>query len=332
VEGITMIGKRFAAALVAAGLAAWATPARAGDTIRLDLADDDAPVRTLVDDGTGADTIAVGRGGGGFRAGSFGGFRGGGIRVGSFGGFRGGGIRVGSFGGFRGGGFRVANFGGFRGGGFRVANFGGFRGARFAGFRVANIGGFRGARFVGFRGARFVGFRGWGFRPFWGGFRPFWGWGYGYYPGWWYGLGYPYYGSYYSYPPAYYYGAPYYSDDCSLGGATIMTPPMTGAPATVLDESVIQTPSPMPLPPDSTFPYDGGPKTPVPMPRAEPAPATAPPATGPAPAEGRVVALPTRATKWAYPAYGEQPGRTSFAQDQDNTRLTRQQPAKPAGR
>jgi hypothetical protein len=61
---------------------------------------------------------------------------------------------------------------------------------------------------------------------------------------------------------------------------------------------------------DGTFPYDGGPRSPVPMPRAEPAPMSTPPPS--VPLEGRSVSLPpTKVAKYAYPAYGDQPTPTN---------------------
>jgi hypothetical protein len=77
-------------------------------------------------------------------------------------------------------------------------------------------------------------------------------------------------------------------------------------------------------PADTTYPYDGGPALPVPMPKVQPNPTQVPP---PVPADGRVVSLPKKSSgKWAYPAYGEQAKRTSFAEDR--TLLTRAQPKK----
>jgi hypothetical protein len=59
----------------------------------------------------------------------------------------------------------------------------------------------------------------------------------------------------------------------------------------------------------STYPYDGGPDNPVPMPkRTAPAPLKVAPG-------GKVVSLPPKREKLAYPAYGEQPGHGSFAVD-----------------
>jgi hypothetical protein len=61
---------------------------------------------------------------------------------------------------------------------------------------------------------------------------------------------------------------------------------------------------------EQTFPYNGGPSTPVPMPEVKPGPASTPNAK--VPAEGIPVSLTPGAKKsgkWAYPAYGEQPRR-----------------------
>jgi hypothetical protein len=72
-----------------------------------------------------------------------------------------------------------------------------------------------------------------------------------------------------------------------------------------------------PQPPaNGTYPYDGGPAAPVPMPQMLPSPTRVPPKPAPVPADGRVVSLPQKpGGKWAYPAYGEQAKRTSFAED-----------------
>src|SRR5436309_13188192 len=76
--GGTTMRTRFAVGLATAGLLVWAAlPARAGDTVRLDLKGNDGTFRTLVDDGTKAEDIQVarggGRGGGGFSRGGRGG-------------------------------------------------------------------------------------------------------------------------------------------------------------------------------------------------------------------------------------------------------------------
>src|SRR4051794_33240838 len=75
--GTNMRGTTFAAALATGGLLAGAVPARAGDTIRLDLAGSTA-THQLLDEGSGADDIQVARGGfHGGHSGGHGGFHGG---------------------------------------------------------------------------------------------------------------------------------------------------------------------------------------------------------------------------------------------------------------
>jgi hypothetical protein len=69
------------------------------------------------------------------------------------------------------------------------------------------------------------------------------------------------------------------------------------------------TPAAVPTPADATFPYDGGPALPVPMPReVVPAPA-APAAPAPGSPSLRVVGGKPAAAKYVYPAFGEQPRR-----------------------
>src|SRR5262249_20120981 len=69
--------------------------------------------------------------------------------------------------------------------------------------------------------------------------------------------------------------------------ALIPTPAPDGAPA--------------PAPPSNgTYPYDGGPQNPVPMPQSKP--------VQPAPAPGSyLTGLPARTPRYAYHAYGEKP-------------------------
>jgi hypothetical protein len=67
-----------------------------------------------------------------------------------------------------------------------------------------------------------------------------------------------------------------------------------------------------------TYPYDGGPADPVPMPKAPQTEEKKPSAPPMVPLEGRTVSLPAKPAakpKYTYPAYGEEPGRTGFAQD-----------------
>jgi hypothetical protein len=100
--------------------------------------------------------------------------------------------------------------------------------------------------------------------------------------------------------------------------------PLNGAvPPRYLDVNPPQTPYY-----DGTYPYDGGPSTNSPAPQTAPAPSAAPQRT--VPLEGRSVSLPKPAGKWAYPAYGEAPRRTSFAADR--TLLTKGEPKKARSR
>jgi hypothetical protein len=69
-----------------------------------------------------------------------------------------------------------------------------------------------------------------------------------------------------------------------------------------------QLPVPRPLAPSQgNYPYDGGPRVPVPMPKTDPAPMNAPPAS--VPLDGRSASLPAKPAKLSYLAYGEQPAR-----------------------
>jgi len=194
---------------------------------------------------------------------------------------------------WRGGGFRGGFGGGFRGG------FGGFRGG-FGGFR-GGFGGFRGG-FVGFRGG-FVrgGFGGFGGQPFfWGGGQPFF-WGGG--------------------QPFFWNGGltPFCGD--SPGFATTTFSLQLGPTASIQGFPSGSAPYPAPSTPvqpgpnNGTFEYDGGPRSPVPIPRGEssnpptdPAPRNVQP---PVPLEGRAVSIPAPAVRpaprYTYPAYGELP-------------------------
>jgi hypothetical protein len=150
---------------------------------------------------------------------------------------------------------------------------------------------------------------------FYGGYYPRF---YGYYPRYYYPAF-----SFSIYRPVYYYprSVVIYSDPflCPIGGNTLSTPPATnlrnGPGSGGADETL---PPPRPAPADGTFPYDGGPKNPVPIPKANSEPASAPTV----PLEGRSVSLPARPAKVTYPAYGETQKQTDFARD-------RNPPAKP---
>jgi hypothetical protein len=269
----TMTGKRFAAALLAAGLLAWAAPAQAGDTLRLGMPGG-AKAKTLTLKATPedleADTVAVARGG----------FARGGVARGGFhGGFHhGGSHHAGSHHGF--------HHGSFHHGSHHFHH--------------------------GFHS---------GFRGFHGGWGRGWGWGGGYYPGSFYGLGlgYPYssyaYSSYpyYSYPLygyPYSYGSPY--GGYPLGTSELSTGPAAYGPSTYPDEYGGPADDP-PMPPaggESTYPYDGGPREPIPLPKEESGTPSANPRKGTPPKE-RVISFPVPEGKWVYPAYGEAPRRAA---------------------
>jgi len=274
-----MIGTRTLAAGLAlvAGLAL--TPStRAGDTFRLDMP---GPARTTTLDlkggDDGADLVATGWYRGGFRGGFY------------HSGYRG------SYGGYRGG----YGYAGHRG------YYGGYRGG-YAGYYRPYYGGFYG-----------------GYRSFYP--RAYYG-GYGYSSG-------AYYGGY-----GYSYAYPYYYAPCSLPGVLPAMPPVVtlqSTPSIGPDYSPsLSTPGTvippasgtLPAPKEGTFPYDGGPKETVPMPRVDDDGPTLKPSTTIRPADERMVSFPPpdiSATtagvspkgKWAYPAYGEEPRRTSFAEE-----------------
>jgi hypothetical protein len=210
-----------------------------------------------------------------------------------------------------------------------------------------------------------------GYRGYYGSYYPryyggYYGGGYGgyygsYYPryyGGYYGSYYPrYYGGYYgSYYPRYYggyYGSYYpYSGYYGYSGISYVSP--IGCPLSSPDVPGIvvgprgngstsesykvpsQPLNPMkPVPQEGTFPYDGGPSNPVPMPKVEPAP------TGKGvptmPLEGRPVSLPAP-KKYEYLAYGEKPAANlapeapKYLFAQDRIVVLKAEPAKKAPR
>jgi hypothetical protein len=273
-----MHGKWFAAGVLAtAGMLAFALPVRAGDTHRLSIPGRTAgaPTLGLVDDGKGADTVNI--------HGGYGGYHGG------HGGYHNG------YGGYHGG------YGGYHGG------YGGYHNGYSRGYYGGN-GYSRG--YYGGNGYSRGYYGGYGYsRGYYGGY----GYSRGYYGG--YGGYSPsYYGSYYqpyyySTPSVYYYSAPSYSIDpylCPSGGASarVLSLSITVAPTTrrrIVE--IVAAPTSV-QPDDQTFPYDGGPRTPAPMPKAEPMPDAQPSA---APVDDHSVSLPAKvASKLVYPAYGEQ--------------------------
>jgi hypothetical protein len=167
---------------------------------------------------------------------------------------------------------------------------------------------------------------GWGYyRPWgWGGYCRPWGWGY-YRPWGWSGYCGPYatyyYAPYYGFVPGYYYYWGCAADESDLtvplqtlaiklrtvssesnGMAALPPSPYRGViePRTTRDATA--PPTGYLLEP-RTYPYDGGPRDPVPMPQGEPKVKPAPPTV---PLEGRVVSVPARQpSKFVYRAYGE---------------------------
>jgi hypothetical protein len=216
--------------------------------------------------------------------------------------------------------YDIAYRGGYRGG---YAYRGGYRGG------YAYRGGYRGY---------YGGYRSYGFGFAIGSYYPYYNYGYSYYP--YYNYGYSYY-PYYSYGFSYgYRSRPYYhhhwhriSLPTTLAVYTVETvpptlsgsviaPPATSSPSAIVPRSS-ETPAPT-LPRaeslNGTFPYNGGPQTPVPMPRIE----EGPPLDDVAPSSttfeirpaDRLVSLPEvkpapAKGKWTFPAYGEEAHRTT---------------------
>src|SRR5262249_19890098 len=115
-----------------------------------------------------------------------------------------------------------------------------------------------------------------------------------------------------------YYSGPSYYGPSGLGsGSADRSPGLSTYP--LLPGNTERAPrssdyQPMPpagKPDDKTYPYDGGPNNPVPMPKADPAPNATPQKGVPVPNQGRLVSLPEKQAKYSYAAYGEQPGKAS---------------------
>ena len=179
--------------------------------------------------------------------------------------------------------------------------YGGYRGY-YGGYR-GYYGGYRGY-YGGYRNyyGGYPGYYG-GYRNYYGGYPGFYG-GYGNYS---YGGGYqPYYYPGYYYSPGvsfgFSFGSPYdyYGPSYCPMGLEIGTQP---APQVLNVRPPQSEYSPPARREDGTYPYDGGPQNPVPMPGAEPAAPKAPPAT--LPPAGRIVSLKEKPTKYSYAAYGE---------------------------
>jgi len=210
-----------------------------------------------------------------------------------------------------------------------------------ANWRRGYYGGYRG--YYGGYGGYYGGYRGYYGGGYYSGYGGGYGGGYyrpsyyyGYRPSYYYGYS-SYYPSYYSYPsyyyqpyyyPSYSYYSPYYypislkvttsPSVCVPGGSYQPYPQMDPLPNQTIQPN--QQSQPLPsgpsakpnLPNDGTYPYDGGPSNPVPMPKVEPTPNNpqSAPMKGFAPGEGRLISLPMAASaptpKYTYPAYGDQ--------------------------
>jgi hypothetical protein len=107
---------------------------------------------------------------------------------------------------------------------------------------------------------------------------------------------------YYSSAPLYY-SAPYY---CPISLSTNVQLPADQWPAGPGNVLPPMTPTNPGL---GTYPYDGGPANPVPMPRADPAAPTTVPPRAIVPGDERPVSLPAKSGKYTYLAYGEKPGQ-----------------------
>jgi hypothetical protein len=124
-------------------------------------------------------------------------------------------------------------------------------------------------------------------------------------------------------PPVYYYSAPSCFAPISAGAAAYAAPG-GGSSYSVTRPYQFDAEEVMPpLPRDGNYRYDGGPDNPVPMPKAEPGPTSAPRYFYRTPTDELRVSSPPQTAdarepakgKFAYPAYGEEPRRTNFASD-----------------
>jgi hypothetical protein len=217
-------------------------------------------------------------------------------------------------GGRGGGGFHG---GGFHGGGFR-GGYGGFRGGYYGGFRGGYYGGFRGGYYGGFGRGYYGGYGGYYpyysgyYYPYYSSYYPYYG-GYGY--GGYGGLGYGY-GSYYGSPyyntwvgnSQYAYAQPYLSSVTPYGTAPVINNyGYNGYNGNLPPMPQVQSG-------DGTYPYNGGPTAPVPIPQNQVNPAKTAPA---APTTLRLVSTPgqqqQQQSPYSYPAYGEDTRTSGFA-------------------
>jgi hypothetical protein len=211
-------------------------------------------------------------------------------------------------GGFHGGGYR-GGYGGYRGG------YGGYRGGYYGGYRGGYYGGYRGY-YGGYRGY-YGGYR--GYYPYYTGYYPYYG-GYGGYGGYGYdGLGYGGYGGYYGCNNSlgvgvvsqYAYSQPYLSSVTPYGSAPVINNYGYNGYNNGYNGNL-----PV-MPPvqsgDGTYPYNGGPTAPVPIPQEQVNPAKTAPAAPPTTL--RLVSTPSQQQQspYSYPAYGEDSRTSGFA-------------------
>ena len=147
------------------------------------------------------------------------------------------------------------------------------------------------------------------YRPYYGGY--YWPWravafGLSFWPG--------YYSSYYYNPPAVIYSSPVYpyTYPAEISVSPVPSTTILGTPRTLpaAPQPEIAPPPAKKPPADGTYPYDGGPQNPVPLPKkVEPAPTAVPPV--PLVPGGRVVSLPRSSEKYTYLGYGEKPPQRS---------------------
>jgi hypothetical protein len=186
---------------------------------------------------------------------------------------------------------------------------------------------------------------GYGYGGYYAAYRPYYGYGYGYggygyggYGGYGYGCYQPY--VYYSSP--YYYPAYTYVNSCYTYAPPVYSTPgysyypmsaqvQVGQPQ--IGKTLYLAPNQQPVQPmppvngngKGTFPYDGGPANPIPLPKGagDQTPAGQP-LPKQIPTDGRLVSIPasqpakTGSSGFAYPAYGEQ-GTSGFASDRTTT-------------
>jgi hypothetical protein len=238
----------------------------------------------------------------------------------------------------------LAHYRGFHGGFYR-GGYGGYRGGYYGGYRGGYYGGYRGY-YGGYRGYAYYG----GYRGYYG-YPGYYGYA-SYYPSYYGGYYSGYYGGGYGYAPVYaYYGSSTFVTPCCDNPSPVVSVRITPVPGVV--ERVIETPRttvpptppttvppepgttvpptttpPMPpvkdgvpppmrvIPSEGTFPYDGGPRDPVPMPKLEDSPAGTSSSMVIRPdfrvvhyTEGKPLTKPAEKGKWVYPAYGEEAKR-----------------------